>query len=626
MGETASRRAVPLPLALGALGVVYGDIGTSPLYALKECFHGLHAIPISETNVLGVLSLVSWSLVVVVSVKYLGFIMRADNRGEGGIFALLAQVPEKRREGGRRLPPVVLAALFGAALLYGDGIITPAISVLSAVEGLAVAAPGAEPLVLPATVVILVVLFSFQHRGTGRIGRVLGPVMLVWFTAIALLGAAAVVENPRVLVALSPTYAVTFFAANHVHGMVVLGSVVLCITGVEALYADMGHFGRGPIRLSWYGLVFPALVLNYLGQGALILARPELAASPFYALAPRALLVPTVVLATAATVIASQALISGAFSLTRQAVQLGFLPRAHIVHTSGEQKGQIYIPEVNAALAVGCVGLVLAFRHSSNLAAAYGLAVTLNMTLTSVVFLFVALWTWRWSPVRAVPLVTLFLVFDVAYLGANLFKFLDGGWFSLVVALGLFTAMTTWKRGRDEIATRIESRLLPMELFLEDVERRRPPRVRGTAVFMSSAVHGAPSVLLHHLKHNQVLHEQVVILSLVSADVPRVRPERRIVLRELGHGIYRLVARFGFLETPHVPEVMEGARALGLVTDPATTSYYLGRETLLTRGRSPMARWRKELFAFISKNARTPTSFFGLPPNRVIELGVQIDL
>jgi KUP system potassium uptake protein len=632
MDEPNPRRSTTLPLALGALGVVYGDIGTSPLYAIKECFHGLHAIRVSEGNVLGVLSLVFWSLTVVVAVKYLGFIMRADNRGEGGIFALLALVPGEgmgrtpRRSRGLTLSVVVLAALFGASLLYGDGIITPAISVLSAVEGLAVAAPGAEPLVLPITLIVLLGLFLAQRRGTGGIGRVFGPVMLLWFTAIALLGLYAVARNPRVLAAVNPAHAVAFFAENRLHGMVVLGSVVLCITGGEALYADMGHFGRRPIRLSWFVLVFPALLLNYFGQGALLLARPDLAENPFYGLVPRILLYPMVALATVSTVIASQALISGAFSLTQQAVQLGYLPRVQIVHTSGEQKGQIYIPEVNAALMVGCIGLVLAFGQSSKLASAYGLAVTMDMTITSIVFFFVITRTWRWSYGKAVPLVALFLCFDVSYFGANLFKFLDGGWFPMLVALGMFTVMTTWKRGREELARRMEDALLPLDLFLQDVERRKPHRVHGTAVFMSSSLRGTPPVLLHHLKHNQVLHHQVVLLSLVGTDVPMVRPEEGLQVQELGNGFYRLVARLGFMQTPNVPEVMRRAWSLGLSTDPSTTSYYLGRETLLTGGRARMANWRKQLFAFISKNARTATAYFGLPPGRVIELGMQIDL
>ncbi len=624
--SSSSPRSPTVPLALGALGVVFGDIGTSPLYAIKECFHGLHAIEVSEGNVFGVLSLVFWSLTVAIAIKYVAFIMRANNRGEGGIFALLALIPGEGRDRGRTLGAVVLAALFGASLLYGDGIITPAISVLSAVEGLAVAAPAADPLILPITLVVLLGLFLVQRHGTGGIGRVFGPVMLAWFAVIAAFGLAAVAGNPRVLAAVNPAHAVSFFRENHLHGMVVLGSVVLCITGGEALYADMGHFGPRPIRIAWFGLVFPALLLNYFGQGALILARPELAASPFYGLVPRLLLYPMVGLATLAAVIASQALISGAFSLTQQAVQLGYLPRVHIVHTSGEQKGQIYIPEVNAALMVGCIGLVLAFRHSSNLAAAYGLAVTMVMTITSIVFFFVLTRTWKWPYVKAIPLVALFLIFDLAYFGANLFKFVDGGWFPLVVALGIFTAMSTWKRGRREVGQRLEASLLPIDLFLEDVRRRKPTRVWGTAVFMSSSVHGTPPVLLHHLKHNQVLHEQVVLLSLVSADVPTVRPKESLSLENLGDGIYRLIATFGFMQTPNVPEVMRRAWALGLTTDPATTSYYLGRETLLTSGRARMPRWRKELFAFISKNARTATAYYGLPPGRVIELGMQIDL
>ena len=615
-------------LALGALGVVFGDIGTSPLYAIKECFHGLHAIEVTEGNVLGVLSLVFWSLSVVISLKYLGFIMKADNRGEGGIFALLALVPGHDRAGprGRSGTAVVFAALFGAALLYGDGIITPAISVLSAVEGISVATPAAERLVLPLTVAILIGLFASQRHGTGRLGKVFGPVMLLWFAALATLGLRGILENPHVLAAVDPRHAVSFFAENHLHGLVVLGSVVLVITGGEALYADMGHFGRGPIRTAWYGMAFPALLLNYFGQGALVLARPELAVNPFYGLTPRPLLLPMVALATMAAVIASQALISGAFSLTQQAVQLGYLPRAHVVHTSGMQKGQIYIPEVNAALAVACVGLVLAFQHSSRLAAAYGIAVTANMAITSVVYFAVLRKTWGWPLLQALPLVVLFLAFDLAYFGANLFKVRDGGWFPLVVAAGLFAVMTTWKRGRIELARRVGETLLPFDLFLADVERRRPQRVPGTAVFMSGAPTGTPSALLHQLKHNHVIHEQVVLLAVVFEDRPVVPIEDRLELQDRGQGFFRLVTRYGFLETPDVPAALAQAASLGLETDSARTSYFLGRETLLTGGRSGMAGWRKKLFALMSQNARSPTAYFNLPPGRVIELGMQVEI
>ncbi len=615
------------PLALGALGVVYGDIGTSPLYAIKECFHGIHAIPISELNVLGVLSLVVWSLTVVVTFKYIGFIMRADNRGEGGMFALLALVPsaEKLRSRWGR-GAVLLLGIFGASLLYGDGVITPAISVLSAVEGLGVATHALEPAVVPITVVILLGLFLVQKKGTGTVGKIFGPVMVVWFGSLAVLGLAHLAKNPGVLVAVDPRYAVRFFAENQWHGAVVLGSVVLCITGAEALYADMGHFGKKPIRLTWFALVFPALLLNYFGQGALLLRDPSVAANPFYAMVPRALLYPMVGLATFATVIASQALISGAFSLTRAAVQLGYMPRVHIVHTSGKEEGQIYIPEVNYGLMIACIALVLGFQESSRLAAAYGIAVTMDMVITSLVFYYVIRKAWGWQLWKAVPLTLLFLSFDVSYLGANLFKFLDGGFVPVLIAIALFTVMTTWKRGRGELAARVKSGILPLGLFLEDVERRKPHRVDGTAVFMFSDPHGTPPALLHHLKHNQVLHEQVVLLSILAEDVPTVASAERVTLEKLPENFYRLQARYGFMETPNVPDVLRRAWRLGLTTDPATTSYFLGRESLLTTGTSRMMRWRKELFAFLSKNARTATAYYGLPPGRVVELGMQIDL
>ncbi|HEY0840293.1 MAG TPA: KUP/HAK/KT family potassium transporter, partial [Vulgatibacter sp.] len=496
-------------LALGALGVVFGDIGTSPLYTMKECFFGLHPIAPNHANVLGVLSLVFWSLTMVVAFKYVGFIMKADNRGEGGIFALLALLPGAKSRGSGW---VVLGALFGAALLYGDGIITPAISVLSAVEGLEVATTAAKPAIVPLTVMILFALFAFQHRGTGGIGSIFGPVMAGWFVVVAALGIGGIVRNPVVLKAVNPYHAVWFFAHNGFHGFLVLGAVVLCLTGAEALYADLGHFGHRPIRLAWFGLAFPALLINYAGQGAILLANPDQAGNPFYALVPRSLLYPVVALATIATVIASQALISGAFSLTRQAVQLGYLPRVHIVHTSGETEGQIFIPWVNRMLMVACIALVVAFQRSGQLASAYGVAVTANMAITSMLYFQVARHTWSWSAWKAVPLVAIFLVFDLSFFGANILKVVDGGWVPLVVALGILTVMITWRDGRAVLRQQILSRTLPLELFLEDLRRREPRRVPGTAVFLASNPVGTPPALLHHFKHNKILHEQVVLM------------------------------------------------------------------------------------------------------------------
>lgn len=617
---------IRLGLALGALGVVYGDIGTSPLYAIKECFHGTHAIEASPANVMGVLSLVVWSLTIVVSIKYITFIMRADNRGEGGIFALLALAPGADKMSQRMRNLMVLAALAGAALLYGDGVITPSISVLSAVEGLEVATDAARDLVVPITCLVLFTLFFFQKRGTTRIGRVFGPVMLVWFTSIAALGAWHIAMNPQILEAVNPIYAYRFFAANHLHGLVVLGSVVLCLTGGEALYADMGHFGKGPIRISWFGLVFPALLLNYFGQGALLLGSSASVPHPFYGLVPRPLLYPMVGLSTIATVIASQAMISGAFSLTRQAVQLGYFPRVTIVHTSETTEGQIYIPEINWLMMIACIALVLAFQGSSGLAGAYGVAVTANMGLTSVVYFFVATETWNWPVRKTLPLVGLFLIFDLAYFGANLLKFFDGGWFPMAVATVIVVIMTSWKDGRAALSRKFLQTSLPLELFLKSVDEENVHRVAGTAIFMASSSKFTPPSLLHHFKHNQVLHKEVILLTIMLQEVPAVHDRDRIAIELLGNRFYRLIARYGFMETPNVPQVLEMAFRSGLIPHIEPISYYLGRETLLPTGEAKMMRWRKSLFGFLSRNSQSATNYFGLPPGQVVELGVQVEL
>ncbi|HEX6048308.1 MAG TPA: potassium transporter Kup [Gemmatimonadaceae bacterium] len=612
-------------LTLGALGVVYGDIGTSPLYALRECFSELYGLTPTRANVYGVLSLIVWSILLVVAVKYLAFILRADNKGEGGILALMALLLQTGRGERRRRVIVVSLGLFGAALLYGDGIITPPVSVFGAMEGLAVAAPGFERLIVPVTFGILFTLFLVQKRGTGRLGAVFGPVVLVWFATIAVLGAREIIRSPGILLAVSPWYAVEFFATHNARAFFILGSVVLAITGAEALYADIGHFGKRPIRLAFFAVVLPALLLNYFGQGALVLRVPEAAENPFYMLAPRWFLYPLLGIANAAAIVASQALISGAFSLTRQAVQLGYIPRVTIIHTSKQEPGQIYIPEINAALMVGCLALVVGFRSAGALAAAYGIAVTGTMVITSVLFAFVARGRWGW-PMRNVVLLTVaFLVVDVAFFAANAGKIAAGGWVPLVLAVVFFTLMTTWKRGRELLAGILRQGTLPMELLLEDVQRRRVARVPGTAVFMTSGTEGAPVVLLHHLKHNRVLHEEVILLSVQSADVPEIDDAERVQVASLGQGFFRVVATFGFMETPNVPAVLEAARAWGIRATLAETSYVLGRERLLPYGTSPMARWRKKLFVFMSRNARSATEFFGLPPNRVVELGTQLE-
>jgi KUP system potassium uptake protein len=612
-------------LALGALGVVYGDIGTSPLYAIRECFHGSYAVAPTAANVLGVLSLVFWSLILVISIKYLVFVMRADNRGQGGILALVALAVPRDVNPQRRPWLLALLGLFGASLLYGDGMITPAISVLSAVEGLEVAAPALEPFVVPVTVAILVGLFAIQRHGTGRVGSLFGPVMVFWFTTLAALGVHGIQHDPGVLGALAPWHALTFFAENGWHGVVVLASVFLVVTGGEALYADMGHFGRRPIRLAWFTLVLPALMLNYLGQGALLLEDPAAAASPFYRLAPAWALYPLVALATAATVIASQAVISGAFSLTHQAIQLGYCPRLPVSHTSARESGQIYAGTVNWLLMLASCGLVVGFGSSTQLAAAYGMAVTTDMVITTALLCVVAATRWRWGA-GAVVLGAALLPIDLAFFGANLSKLLEGGWVSLLVAAVAFTAMSTWKRGRRVLRERLEETGLPLELFLPDLETSRLPRVPGTAVFLAGDPQGTPLALLHNVKHNKVVHEQNVLLTLVTADVPYVDEGERVTLKPLGQGFFRLIAHHGFMEVPDVPRLLRRVRSAALPIELAATSYFLGRERLIPSGRSGMARWREWLFALMSQNAQSATAFFRIPPGQVVELGAQVEL
>ncbi len=616
-------------LAVSALGVVYGDIGTSPLYAMKECFTAPHGVARTHENVLGILSLFFWSLTLVIVVKYLGFVMRADNRGEAVILALLALLTERNKGEGQSPKggalAMVLVALFGAALLYGDGMITPAISVLSAVEGLGVTTHALDHVVVPITCTILIGLFLFQSKGTEKVGRLFGPATLLWFVVIAALGVPWIVRRPEVLWALLPTHAIRFFLTNRMHGFLVLGSVVLCITGGEALYADMGHFGKRPIRWAWYVVVFPALLLNYFGQGALLLERPA-ATHTFYELAPSWALYPVVAIATVATVVASQALISGAYSLTQQAVQLGYSPRVAIVHTSGHAAGQIYIPEINYILMVACLALVLGFGESSKLAAAYGIAVTGTMSITSILFYAVAVKRWGWTRLRAGAVLALFLTIDLAFFGANAVKLAHGGWFPIAIAAVIFIIMTTWKRGRAELGTYMRAATLPIDVFLADVEQMKPPRVAGTAVFMTCLTGGAPPVLLHHFKHNKVLHEQVIFLSVQTSHDPEVHKDERIEAHDLGNGFWTLTASYGFMESPDVTEILDAAERHGLVTKRDDVSYFLGRETLLTTGASKMAFWRKALFGFLSRNARPATHFFRIPPNRVIELGIRVEL
>ncbi len=626
-------------LAFTALGVVYGDIGTSPLYAIKECFGGQHSIAPTPENVIGVLSLIFWSLNFIVSFKYITFVLRADNRGEGGTFALLAKVrPRSRAVGGRRV--LIAMGLFGASLLFGEGVITPAISVLGAIEGVTLAAPGVAPLIWPIAAVVLTAIFAVQKRGTARIGRMFGPVMAVWFAVIAVLGVRGILMAPEVLKALSPWYAIDFFIRDGLEGFLILGSVVLVVTGAEALYADMGHFGRRPIRLTWFVVVLPCLVINYFGQAALLLVRPEARANPFFSLAPDWALYPLVGIATAAAIVASQALISGAFSLTRQAVQLGYIPRVTVVHTSSTQMGQIYIPEVNWALWVGCIALVVGFRSVTNLAGAYGVAVTGTMVVTTLLLHTVACDTWHWPLWRARALTGMLLVVDIAFFSANVIKVEQGGWFPIVVGIGMYLLMTTWSRGRARLQAIVRENTLGMDLFLADVARRKPPRVPGTAVFLTSDIGGAPPVLLHHLKHNKVLHEKVLLMSVVTEEIPSVDEDERVECQELGEGFYKVIAHYGFIESPDIPQALAqlgkaGADGRPVAIKAMETSFFLGRETLIaTRNAGStapvpdsigrMAMWRKRLFILMTRNARSATAFFGLPPNRVVELGAQI--
>jgi KUP system potassium uptake protein len=622
------RSSASWKLALGALGVVYGDIGTSPLYAVRECFDPAHGLPPTTGNVLGILSLITWALILVVVVKYLWFVLRADNEGEGGILALLALVarPIDTAKPGRTRVVLVLMGLFGAALLYADGMITPAISVLGAIEGLRVATPVFEHWVVPITAAILVALFLVQRHGTAGIAAIFGPATLVWFIAIAATGLPWIVREPQVLAALYPGHAAAFLIDHGVHGFLLLGSVVLVVTGSEALYADMGHFGRQPIRRAWFWIAMPALLINYFGQGAVLISgAPGAVANPFYALVSGVFIYPLVAIATMAAVIASQALISGAFSLTNQAVQLGYCPRLRVVHTSGEHEGQIYVPEVNTALMIACLALVVGFKTSSALAAAYGIAVTGTMIVTSI--LFYAVMRERWGTTPALALLVLFLAVDLPFFGANLVKLTHGGWLPLAVGIVIFTVFTTWKRGRRALGERLRAVALPLEPFVADLAQHEVIRVPGTAVFMTSNPEAVPPALLHHFKHNKSLHERVLLLSIITEHVPGIRRRERIETRDLGRGIFHVVARYGFMQAPRVPDVLRQFRRLtGIEVGLNDTTFFLGRETLIATGRSGMWRWRAILFAFLSRNSHTATEFFGLPPGRVVELGMQVEL
>ncbi|MBX3034302.1 MAG: potassium transporter Kup [Bdellovibrionaceae bacterium] len=615
-------------LTLGALGVVFGDIGTSPLYAFRECFAPEHHLGVSHDNVLGVLSLIFWSMTMVISVKYLAFVLRADNRGEGGILSLMALVLRSYEGKGadKRKWVITMLGLAGAALLYGDGAITPAISVLSAVEGLSLITPVFDHWVVPITIFIINAVFLLQRFGTARIGGIFGPVILVWFTVLGALGLNGILQNQEVLLSLSPTYAVRFFLENGWEGFVVLGSVVLVVTGGEALYADMGHFGRSPIRRAWFLVAMPGLLLNYFGQGALLLKDPESISNPFYLLAPGWGLLPLVLLSTLATVIASQALISGVFSVTRQAIQLGFWPRINIIHTSSREIGQIYVPFMNWALFAGAVWLVLTFKTSSNLAAAYGVAVTMTMVVTAMLAFKVARRQWKWNTTVAVLVFGVFLAVDLAFFSSNALKITHGGWVPLAIGAGVYMLMTTWRTGRQVLYRRLKERSMSIEDFCQQLLRRPPLRVSGTAVYMAGDPWGVPVPLLHNIKHNKILHERVAILTILTKEVPTVPKRERVEIQEIIPNFYRILASYGFMETPKMKHILEACRNQDIHFNVNETTFVLGRETILPSTMPGMSLWREKIFALMSKNAQRPTAFFRIPPNQVIEVGIQVEI
>ncbi len=624
--SSASHGSKLVAITIAAIGVVYGDIGTSPLYAMRECFSGSYAVLPTRDNVLGILSLIFWSLIIVISIKYIIFVMRADNRGEGGILALMALVLHHFGGTDRQRHRLIMMGLFGATLFYGDGVITPAISVLSAVEGLHLATPVLTPYVIPITVLILVGLFAVQSHGTARVGAFFGPVMLLWFAILALLGLINMMKAPQVLAAFDPEYAMRFFATNRGHGFLVLGAVFLVMTGGEALYADMGHFGKLPIRLAWFTLVLPAILLNYLGQGALLLSNPDAIANPFYLLAPSWALYPLVALATIATVIASQAVISGVFSMTRQAVQLGFCPHIEIRHTSASEIGQIYLPGANWGLLIGVLVLVLGFESSSNLAAAYGIAVTITMVITTLLVLVLARRAWGWNGFKLGLGIVFFLLVDLTFFSANALKIGHGGWIALLIGAVIFTLMVTWKDGRALLNQRLRENAMPLDLFLQSLTRGSTLRVPGTAVFLTSTPDGVPNALLHNMKHNKVVHERLVLLTVVTEEIPRVEDRDRVTVHCLGSNTYRIIIRYGFTEDPDLPHALALCEPYGLSFEMMDTTFFLGRATLIPTDRAGMALWRERLFANMFRTATRPMDFFRIPYNRVVELGTQVEL
>ncbi|MBH5322890.1 potassium transporter Kup [Aurantiacibacter sediminis] len=630
MSQTENKTdSAKLKLAAGAIGIVFGDIGTSPLYAFRETFRGAHTLPIDDLHILGVVSLIFWSMTLVVAIQYVSILMRADNNGQGGSLALVALLSRnigKTKYGWL----IVLLGVFATALFYGDSMITPAISVLSAVEGLTVVDQGLQPYVIPIALVLLVCLFVLQQRGTAKVGALFAPVMIIYFTVIAVLGIGQIFNTPEILWALNPWYAIQFFITDKWFAFLALGSVVLAVTGAEALYSDMGHFGRGPMKLSWFGFVMPCLLLNYFGQGAMIMGLPTEAAeqaimNPFFFLADEAYRLPLVILATCATFIASQAVISGAFSITHQAIQLGFVPRLSIRHTSDEHSGQIYIPVINWALMVAVIILVLTFQNSSNLASAYGIAVTGAVTIDTLLMAVLFIGVWKWPKWIAIPVVLVFLIVDGAYFAANLTKVPDGGWFPLLVGAIAFTILTTWAKGRKLMRERMTEMSLPLDIFAKSA-RSSSARVEGTAIFMNSGSSGTPSALLHNIKHNKVLHERIVVLTVDIADVPYVDPSERCEIMELGDGFFRVILHYGFMEETDVPKALASREMCGGPFNMMKTSFFLSRQTLLTADKPGMAVWREKLFAWMMRNAATPMEFFRLPTNRVVELGSQVEI
>ncbi len=614
-------------LSLGAIGVVYGDIGTSPLYSLNTIFTGgANAVPLNPENILGIVSLIFWSLMVVVSFKYIAFIMRADNRGEGGIMALMALALGKLEDKGKLRSALMLLGILGAALFYGDGIITPAISVLSAVEGLQIASPAFKTFVLPITIVLLAGLFIFERKGTAKVGALFGPIMCVWFVTIAILGVLNILNEPGVLKALNPLFGLFFLQSSPWIGFLSLGGVLLALTGAEALYADMGHFGRKPIQLAWFGLVLPALMLNYFGQGALLILNPKAIENPFYLLAPGWALYPLVILSAVATVIASQAVISGAYSMTQQATQLGYSPRMETQHTSDQEIGQIYVPGINWAMMIAVIALVLGFGSSANLAAAYGIAVSGTMTITTILAFVVVRKLWGWGWVKGGLLIVFLLTIDLAFFGANAMKIMEGGWLPLVLGFALFLLMTTWKRGRSLLQERLESKALDLMPFAESMGQGSVSRVSGTSIFLHANPDSVPHALLHNLKHNKVLHEHVVVLCIRILDIPHTSDEGKVESQTLPNSFYKLIIKFGFNDEPDIPKALELAAKQGLPVEPMEISYFIGRQTLIPSVSSDMPMWREKLFIAMYRNAGSIVGFFKIPPGQVVEMGTQVVL